>query len=89
MKHLASFKDEGGGELKKKKKIEVWISVQTKDQILSSQMYKKNSENTDSYQEIFNSNKLKHTHTEKKVITCKEVVNSKEKKWATFSPSKC
>ena len=52
-------------------------------------MYKKNSENTDSYQEIFNSNKLKHTHTEKKVITCKEVVNSKEKKWATFSPSKC
>lgn len=29
-----------GKELKKKK-IEVWISVQTKDQILSSQMYKK------------------------------------------------
>lgn len=44
---------------------EVWISAQTKDQILLSQRYKKASENTDSYQENFNSNKLKHTHREK------------------------
>lgn len=65
------------GERIKKKMAEVWISAQTKDQILLSQRYKKASENTDSYQENFNSNKLKHT--EKKVIICKEVVNSKEK----------
>lgn len=63
LRHLSPLKDKQGQ--KKKTKIEVWVPVQIKKQILLSQVHKK-SENPDSHQKILikmNWLKLMYTHT--------------------------